>query len=124
MTITQAQSLLASARLSAASGTLGSNNGVGLSDLHSRLNTTDTLGVSTPTSGASFAELMTDSLNKVNDTLVAASAKTDAFLREEPGANLVETMVAVNKAQVSFRTVVEVRNQLIQAYKDVANMPI
>ena len=73
---------------------------------------------------ASFGDLMRDSVNQVNQTMAGAQAKTAAFLNDEPGASLVETMVAVNKAQVAFKTVVEVRNQLVQAYKDIANMPI
>ena len=80
-------------------------------------------GVASSTRGA-FGDLMRTSLDQVNDTMRTAQAHTEAFLRADPDANLVETMVAVNKAQVSFRTIVEVRNQLVQAYKDIANMPI
>ena len=76
------------------------------------------------TKRSSFGAFMQRSLDQVNDALLTAQAQTQSFLKEEPGANLVDTMVAVNKAQVTFRTMVEVRNQLIQAYKDVANMPI
>jgi len=71
-----------------------------------------------------FAALMTSSVRNVDSALHEAASRTEAFLREEPGADLVGTMMAVNKARVTFRTMVEIRNQLIQAYKDVANMPV
>ena len=77
-----------------------------------------------PSQTGAFADLMERSVNSVNETMAGAEAKTGAFLRNDPDANLVETMVAVNKAQVSFRTMVEIRNHLIQAYKDIASMPV
>jgi flagellar hook-basal body complex protein FliE len=72
----------------------------------------------------SFSELISTSVGKVNETLISSRDLGEAFLRQEPGADLVKTMAASSKAQVSFRAMVEVRNQLIQAYKDVSNMPI
>jgi flagellar hook-basal body complex protein FliE len=33
-------------------------------------------------------------------------------------------MIAVQKADLSLRTMVEVRNKLVDAYKDIMNMPV
>ncbi|MEM7252305.1 MAG: flagellar hook-basal body complex protein FliE [Pseudomonadota bacterium] len=71
-----------------------------------------------------FAKTLSDSLAQVNRSMLSAQEKADAFVREEPGVSLVDAMVAMNEAQVSFRYVVEVRNRLIQAYQDIANMPM
>ena len=38
--------------------------------------------------------------------------------------SLAEVMVAVQKSDISFEAMVQVRNKLIDAYKEVANMPI
>ncbi len=115
MKISEAQNLLAQARmLEARAQALEAGVGHSMSEPGK---------VPGSTNGA-FGDLMRNSVDQVNDAMAGADAKTAAFLREDPGANLVETMVAVNKAKVSFRAMVEVRNHLIQAYKDIANMPI
>jgi len=38
--------------------------------------------------------------------------------------NLAEVMVASQKADVSFKGMLQVRNKLVEAYKDVMNMPM
>ena len=72
----------------------------------------------------SFASLLGDSVNRINETMKTAETTSNAFLRDEPGANLVDTMLAVNKAQVEFRMAVEVRNRLIKTYETISNMSI
>jgi flagellar hook-basal body complex protein FliE len=72
----------------------------------------------------SFSSLIGDSVNRVNQTMKTAETTSNAFLRDEPGANLVDTMLAVNKAQVEFRMAVEVRNRLIKTYETISNMSI
>jgi flagellar hook-basal body complex protein FliE len=47
-----------------------------------------------------------------------------AFEQGEPGVDLAEVMIAVQKSSVSFQAMVEVRNKLVDAYKDVMNMPV
>ena len=54
---------------------------------------------------------------------------TDAQEAMQPGAMLLrsllaEVMVAVQKSSVSFEAMVQVRNKLVDAYKEVMNMPI
>ena len=114
MELTNAQSLLAQVKmLEARAASLAGAAEAGIAT-----------NAGAPTQRPAFADLLADSINGVNETMSEAGAKSDAFLRQEPGADLVDTMLAVNKAQVSFRAVVEVRNQLVQAYKDIASMPI
>ncbi len=47
-----------------------------------------------------------------------------AFELGEGDANLAEVMIAVQKSSVSFEAMVQVRNKLVEAYKEVMNMPI
>jgi len=37
---------------------------------------------------------------------------------------LAEVMIASQKASVSFQAMLQVRNKLVDAYKDVMNMPM
>ena len=55
-----------------------------------------------------FSELMKDSINTVND----------------PDVPLSSLMIEMQKARVSFEALKQVRNQLVDAYKQVMNMPL
>ena len=42
----------------------------------------------------------------------------------DPNVSLVDTMVAAQKAGLAFDATLQVRNKLVEAYKDIMNMPI
>lgn len=46
------------------------------------------------------------------------------FETGESDAGLAEVMVSLQKASVSFQAMVQVRNKLTDAYKEVMNMPM
>lgn len=77
------------------------------------------------TSGqADFASLLKQSIDSVNDTQQTAAKMVTAFETGESEASLAEVMVATQKAGLSFQAMVQVRNKLVDAYKDVMNMPM
>ena len=47
-----------------------------------------------------------------------------AFETGEGDASLAEVMIAMQKSSLSFEAMVTVRNKLVEAYKDVMNMPM
>ncbi|HXD38665.1 MAG TPA: flagellar hook-basal body complex protein FliE [Rhodanobacter sp.] len=47
-----------------------------------------------------------------------------SFERGDAGADLGRTMIAMQKADLSLRSMVTVRNKLVDAYKDIMNMPV
>lgn len=71
-----------------------------------------------------FGDLMTQAINKVNDVQKTSSAMADAYERGVAGVDITDVMVASQKASVSFQAMVQVRNKLVEAYKEVMNMPI
>lgn len=73
---------------------------------------------------ASFGALLQQSIGDVAQTQNQAQQMTAAFERGEPGTDLSQVMVAVQKADLSFRAMTEVRNKLVDAYKDIMNMPL
>ena len=79
--------------------------------------------VSEPSQG-SFQALLRHSIDAVNDTQQHASALRSAFERGEENLDLAEVMIATQKSSISFQAMVEVRNKLVEAYKDVMNMPV
>lgn len=71
-----------------------------------------------------FGALLKASINAVNDTQQAAGQKVQRFEVGDPQMELGEVMVALQKADISFKAMTEVRNKLVDAYKDIMNMPI
>ena len=76
------------------------------------------------TTGVSFNNLLKNSINEVNDSQLQATQLKQSFELGERDVNLAEVMVAIQKSSVSFEAMVQVRNKLIDAYKEVMNMPI
>ncbi|MFC3115369.1 flagellar hook-basal body complex protein FliE [Cellvibrio fontiphilus] len=72
----------------------------------------------------SFGDLMTQAVNKVNETQKASSAMAEAYERGVAGVDITDVMIASQKSSVAFQATVQVRNKLIEAYRDVMNMPI
>lgn len=77
-----------------------------------------------PESPTDFSSLLKDSIDKVNDTQQQADKLANAFETGETDASLAEVMISLQKASVSFQAMVQVRNKLVEAYKDVMNMPM
>ena len=71
-----------------------------------------------------FGDLLKRSIDAVNDTQQKAGALRDAFEKGQENLDLADVMIAVQKSSVSFQAMVEVRNKLVEAYKDVMNMPV
>ena len=71
-----------------------------------------------------FGDLLKRSIDAVNETQQNASSLRTSFEQGEPGLDLADVMIAAQKSNVSFQAMVEVRNKLVDAYKDVMNMPV
>jgi len=91
-----------------------------------RLMSAQAAGTATPIEGSesSFSDLLAQSVNQVNETQQQAGELKKAFELGTEDVNLAEVMVAVQKSSVSFEAMVQVRNKLVDAYKDVMSMPI
>lgn len=71
-----------------------------------------------------FGELFQQAIGSVNATQQQASQMATAFEQGDPRVSLAQVMVASQKASVSFQALTQVRNHLVDAYKDIMNMPI
>lgn len=74
--------------------------------------------------GASFGEVLKQSIDSVNQSQRSADALSAAWERGDSGVDLARVMIETQKAQVSFRALTEVRNRLVSAYQDIMNMSI
>ena len=74
--------------------------------------------------GSKFADLLKSGLGAVNQTQMKADDLATAFQRGAPGVELADVMIEMQKANVSFRAVTEVRNKMVSAYQEIMNMQI
>jgi flagellar hook-basal body complex protein FliE len=72
----------------------------------------------------SFGNLLKQSIADVAQSQNHAQQMSAAFDRGDPNADLPHVMLAVQKADLSFRAMTEVRNKLVAAYQDIMNMPM
>ncbi|MEO6078229.1 MAG: flagellar hook-basal body complex protein FliE [Steroidobacteraceae bacterium] len=75
-------------------------------------------------SQVSFANVLKQGLDRVNESQLQASNLATRFERGDSGVELSQVMIESQKASVSFRATVEIRNRLVNAYQDIMNMPI
>lgn len=72
---------------------------------------------------ADFATTLQDALAAVNDLQTqAATATRDLVLGR--AQSLHDTMIAMEKADISVRLVTQVRNKLVEAYQEIMRMQI
>lgn len=74
--------------------------------------------------GNDFSQLLKQSIDGVNEAQLEAGAMKKAFETGQGDVDLAEVMIAIQKSSLSFETMVQVRNKLVDAYKEVMNMPI
>ena len=89
------------------------------------LRPTDQLGQVGPAQNTpSFSDMLDQAVNKVNGIQKQSGAMSAAYERGDPNIDISDVMVASQKASVAFQSMVQVRNKLIDAYRDVMNMPV
>ena len=71
-----------------------------------------------------FQTMFANAVNGVNEKQAISSDLKKRFERGDPMVDLPEVMIAAQKASVSFDAMKEVRNKLVEAYKDIMNMPV
>ena len=76
------------------------------------------------TSGADFANVLKNSLDGVNRAQREAGSMQEAFVLGDDKVSLSDTMIAMQKANLSFQTAVQVRNKMVAAYNDIMNMQV
>lgn len=74
--------------------------------------------------GVDFAQVLQNSIAQVNQTQQQAETMAANFAAGDNSANLHEVMASLQKANLSFQEMVQVRNKLVTAYHDVMNMQI
>jgi flagellar hook-basal body complex protein FliE len=85
-------------------------------------------GVRAPTDAGNkagdFASVLKASLDQANGMQQQATKMARDFELGATDTSLPDVMVSIQKANVSFQQVVQVRNRLVSAYHDIMNMQV
>lgn len=71
-----------------------------------------------------FMEMFAQAIDSVNETQKESGRLAKAYAEGDTSVTLTQVMVASEKSGVAFQALTQVRNKLVEAYKDVMNMPI
>ncbi len=75
------------------------------------------------TSGTGFGEVLQKSIDSVNTQMQEADELSQGLSASEHG-NIHETMIAMEKAGISFRMMTKVQQKAIQAYQDMMRIQL
>ena len=67
--------------------------------------------------GASFGNVLKDAINQVNSLETNSQTEMNKFLSEETDIHTV--MMALEKADISFQVMMQVRNKIVSAYQEI-----
>ncbi len=73
--------------------------------------------------GADFKQFLMDSIQQVNSMQLEADSAIES-LSTGGDANPAEVLTAVQKADLAFRMMMQIRNKLMQAYQEVREIRV
>lgn len=71
----------------------------------------------------SFSDMLSDAIKGVDDTMKASDQSMQDYVAGKSD-NVHDVMISMQKAQLSFQMMVEVRNKAIEAYQEISRMQI
>jgi flagellar hook-basal body complex protein FliE len=69
----------------------------------------------------SFGDVLKNAVNQVNQVNDSAAAQVNNLL-QGGSSDMNDVMIAVEKADVSFQLMMQVRNKIVNAYQDIEKM--
>jgi flagellar hook-basal body complex protein FliE len=76
------------------------------------------------TGGADFAQALQGALQQVSQVQESAQQMSQDFSAGDSNVNLQDVMINLQKANISFQQMVQVRNKLVTAYQDIMNISV
>ena len=73
-------------------------------------------------SAGGFGDVMTQAVKRVNDMDIKADQSVEKLAMGQVGIH--ESMIALEKAGISRRLLIEVRNKALESYREIMRMPI
>jgi flagellar hook-basal body complex protein FliE len=73
--------------------------------------------------GTSFGAVLKDAISTVNDLQKQSNQEIEKLMTGE-SKDLHETVIAMQKADLSFQMMMQVRNKIVQAYQEIMRMQV
>lgn len=73
---------------------------------------------------SNFGTLLSNALGQVNALQKNSSELATRFDQGDRSVSLADVMIARNKSSVAFDATIQTRNKLVEAYKELMNMPV
>lgn len=80
------------------------------------------LGSNTVTGQSSFSDVFKSAIQDVDSLQDSADLQVGNLLSGNPNADVSHVMVSVEKADVAFQLMMQVRNKVVSAYQDIEKM--
>lgn len=77
-----------------------------------------------PSSQSEFGDLLKNALSNVNMLQQETSKLRTAAEMGDKNVSLAQVMIASQKSSLAFEATVQVRNKLVEAYKEIMSMPV
>jgi flagellar hook-basal body complex protein FliE len=74
-----------------------------------------------PGAGGGFGETLKDAINQVNDLSANSDQKVTELVQGDR-QDVHNVMIAVEKADIAFQLMMQVRNKIVNAYQEVSKL--
>ena len=75
-----------------------------------------------PKTDSSFGQFLREAVNQVNNLEKGSNEELRKFMNDETDLHTV--MIALEKADLSFQVMMQVRNKIVQAYQEILSSPV
>lgn len=75
-------------------------------------------------STSEFSNVFKSAIDQVNNLQQESGALSKAYIKGDGDVDITRVMVASQKSGLAFQSMVQVRNKLVEAYKEIMNMPV
>lgn len=76
------------------------------------------------TSGSDFASMLKHAVDGVNAMQESSKNMQERYDMGDTSLSLAQVMIAKEKAGIAFEATLQVRNKVLDAYKQIMNMPV
>jgi flagellar hook-basal body complex protein FliE len=90
------------------------------------IDTSETVKISNPTNTApaNFSAMLKQAIENVNGLQQNTTELRNGYEMGDKNISLSDVMIAANKSSLAFDATVQVRNKMVEAYKEVMSMPV
>lgn len=79
-------------------------------------------GLDLENGGEGFSDILKNAVQTVDSMHNSAAAQVEQLMQGKGGGDINEVMIAVEKADLSFQLMMQVRNKIVSAYQDIEKM--